>query len=122
LKECFGANFKDIEVVEISSHKKINGPTYCSLSIIKCPKLMFEEFQGGFNADKKSVLQKKNNLVVVKDDNIILNLDLEFERSTTKVVAHSFQHNDKIISIAKEDEYVTGIYDVYDRSTGYVKG
>jgi len=38
---------------------------------------MFEEFQGGFNVDKKGVLQKENNLVVVKDDNVILNLALK---------------------------------------------
>jgi len=83
--------------------------------------LMFEEFQGGFNADKKGVLLNENKFVV-KDDNAILNLELEFERAAIKIIAHSFQHNDKISSIAKKDEYVADIYDVYDRSTMHVKG
>lgn len=33
-KECFVANFEDIEVIEIFNHKKINGRTYYLLPTI----------------------------------------------------------------------------------------
>jgi hypothetical protein len=72
-KEFFKVNFKNIKVVNISNHKEIIGPTYYSLLIIKCPKFILEQFQGGFGMVKKGVLLKKKNiLVAVKDNNIIL--------------------------------------------------
>jgi hypothetical protein len=48
-----------IKVGEISSHKEINRPFYCSLLTIKCQKLRFEEFQDGFSLANKGVLPKK---------------------------------------------------------------
>jgi hypothetical protein len=67
---------------------------------------MFEEFQGGFGVVNKGVLPTENILVVVKGKNIMLNFESEFEKATTRAVAHGLQRNSKTTFIVWEDEHV----------------
>ena len=83
---------------------------------------MFEEFQGGFGVVNKGVLPTENILVVVKGKNVMLNFESEFEKATTRAVAHGLQRNSKTTFIVWEDEHVVCRYDVSNEKVGQVKG
>jgi hypothetical protein len=83
---------------------------------------MFEEFQGGFGVVNKGVLPTENILVVVKGKNVMLNFESEFEKATTRAVAHGLQRNSKTTFIVWEDVHVVCRYDVSNEKVGQVKG
>ena len=51
---------------------------------------MLKELKDGFGVANQGVLPKENILVVVKNNNIMLNFELEFENATTIVVVNGF--------------------------------
>jgi len=53
-------------------------------------KLMLKELKDGFGVANQDVLPKENILVVVKNNNIMLNFELEFDKATTIIVVDGF--------------------------------
>jgi hypothetical protein len=51
---------------------------------------MLKELEDGFGVANQGVLPKENILVVVKNNNIMLNFELQFEKATTIVVVDGF--------------------------------
>jgi hypothetical protein len=51
---------------------------------------MLKELKDGFGVANQDVLPKENILVVVKNNNIMLNFELEFDKATTIIVVDSF--------------------------------